>query len=192
MESRSMTDGTGSWSKRFIWTAIIQGGIVVGLTAVIVVGQAYFLKPEISRVIASGGAGTWFTFGYLIYISVGIIAVAVSAVFYHLLGTRSGSKIFGALAWAHLILMNVGISAAAGLMMYAGYIGGAAALPEAVGGEGLNPGQVHGLIAPFVEPIAVAILLILAGVISGGIGFVLAYKQNHEQEDDRNHHSRVK
>lgn len=84
METRSMTDSTSSWARRFIWTAIIQGAIIVGLTVVLVVGQASFLKPEISRVIASGGAGTWFTFGYLIYISVGVIAVAVSAVFYHL------------------------------------------------------------------------------------------------------------
>lgn len=76
--------------------------------------------------------------------------------------------------------MNIGTSAAAGLMMYAGYIGGASALPEAVGGEGLNPGQVHGLMAPFVEPIAVAILLIITGVISGGIGFLLAYRQKYE------------
>jgi hypothetical protein len=45
-------------------------------------------KPDIlfkNRVIASGGAGTWFTFGYLIYIVVGVIGVAVSAIFYHYL-----------------------------------------------------------------------------------------------------------
>jgi uncharacterized ion transporter superfamily protein YfcC len=41
------------------------------------------LKPEISRVIAAGGAGTWFTFGYIIYIVVGVIGVAVSALFYY-------------------------------------------------------------------------------------------------------------
>jgi hypothetical protein len=42
-----------------------------------------FLKPEISRVIAFGGAGTWFTFGYVVYIVLGVIGVAVSAIFYH-------------------------------------------------------------------------------------------------------------
>jgi len=175
-----MTDSTSSWTRRFIWAAIIQGAIIVGLTVVLVMGQASFLKPEISRVIAAGGAGTWFTFGYLIYISVGVIAVAVSAVFYHLLGPKNGPKIFRPLTWAHLILMNIGTSTAAGLMMYAGYIGGASALPEAVGGKGFDPGQVHSLMAPFVEPIAAAILVIIAGVIAGGIGFLLAYRQKYE------------
>lgn len=32
--------------------------------------------------IAGGGAGTWFTFGNVIYI-VGVIGVAVSSLFYH-------------------------------------------------------------------------------------------------------------
>ena len=33
--------------------------------------------------IAAGGAGTWFTFGYIMYIVVGFIGVAVSAIFYY-------------------------------------------------------------------------------------------------------------
>ena len=33
--------------------------------------------------IAGGGAGTLFTFGYVIYIVVGVIGVAVSSLFYH-------------------------------------------------------------------------------------------------------------
>ena len=49
--------------------AIIQGAIIVALTIFLVLSQISFLKPEISRVIASG---KWFTFGYLIYIVVGV------------------------------------------------------------------------------------------------------------------------
>jgi hypothetical protein len=37
------------------------------------------------------------------------------------------------LAWIHLLLMNFGTAAAMGMLMYAGYIGGAAMLPENVG-----------------------------------------------------------
>lgn len=62
--------------------AIIQGAIIVGLTVFLVLDQISILKPEVSRVIASGGAGTWFTFGYPSYILVGVIGVAVSSVFY--------------------------------------------------------------------------------------------------------------
>ena len=71
------------WTKRFIAAAIIQGAIIVSLTAFLVLTQISFLKPEISGVIAAGGAGTWFTFGYIIYIVVGVIGVAVSALFYY-------------------------------------------------------------------------------------------------------------
>jgi hypothetical protein len=60
------------WIKRFIG-AIIQGAIIVGLTAFLVLSQISILKPEVSRVIAAGGAGTWFTFGYITYIVVGVI-----------------------------------------------------------------------------------------------------------------------
>ena len=45
--------------------------------------QISLLKPEVSSVIAAGGAGTWFTFGYIMYIVVGVIGVAVSAIFYY-------------------------------------------------------------------------------------------------------------
>jgi uncharacterized ion transporter superfamily protein YfcC len=48
-----------------------------------VLSQISLLKPEVSRVIAAGGAGTWFTFGYIMYIVVGFIGVAVSAIFYY-------------------------------------------------------------------------------------------------------------
>lgn len=64
--------------------AIVQGAIVVGLTVFLMLGQISIIKPEVSRVIAGGGAGTWFTLGYFIYIIVGVIGVAVSSLFYHL------------------------------------------------------------------------------------------------------------
>lgn len=51
----------------------------------LVLGQISILKPEVSRVIASGGAGTWFTFGYLAYIVIGVMGIAISSAFYHYL-----------------------------------------------------------------------------------------------------------
>jgi hypothetical protein len=56
--------------------------IIVGLTIYLIPGQISLIKPEVSRVIAAGNAGTWFTFGYILYIVVGVIGVAVSALFY--------------------------------------------------------------------------------------------------------------
>lgn len=169
------------WTKRFAAAAIIQGAIIVALTIFLVLSQISFLKPEISRVIASGGAGTWFTLGYVIYIVVGVIGVAVSAIFYHIayhLGEQQyyeKNRIPRVLAWCHLLLMNVGIVAVAGMLMYAGYVAGAAMLPESVGGKGFDNAQAHEILSPFVEPISAAIFVLGIGVILGGIGFLLAH-----------------
>lgn len=176
-DSRQYVEGSSitlsnPWSRRFMFAAILQGAGMVGLTILLVIGQASFMKPEVSRVIAAGGAGTWFTFGYLIYLIVGVIGVAVSAVFYGL-----GTKFSTILAYLHLILMNVGIAFAAGLLMYVGYVGGAASLPPDVGGSGLDSGQVHEIIVPFVVPIAVSILVVTLGTVLGGLGYLLAYRR---------------
>jgi hypothetical protein len=80
------------------------------------------------------------------------------------------------LAWSHLILMIVGITGATGMLMYAGCISGAAMLPLSVGGKGFNQGQVHEILAPFVEPISATILMLVLGVLLGGIGFLIMYK----------------
>jgi hypothetical protein len=169
------------WTRRFIGAAIIQGAIIVGLTVFLVLSQISILKPELSRVIAAGGAGTWFTFGYVMYIVVGVVGTAVSALFYYYIERVMGRDysrhaIAKAMAWIHLLLMNVGTIAAMGMLMYAGYIGGAVMLPKIVGGSGLSAAQAHEILAPYVEPISVAILVLAGGVLAGGIGFLLAYK----------------
>jgi hypothetical protein len=173
--------GSSPWTKRFISAAIIQGAIIVALTAFLVLSQISFLKPEISRVIAAGGAGTWFTFGYIIYIVVGVIGVAVSALFYYYIERvlekqYNTTRVAKALAWGHLVLMNVGTTTATSMLMYAGYVSGAAILPLSVGGKAFNQGQAHEILAPFVEPISITILLLVLGVLLGGIGFLLMYK----------------
>jgi hypothetical protein len=181
MNRSKLTEPNSVWARRFMAAAIVQGAVIVGLTIFLVLGQISIIKPEVSRVIAGGGAGTWFTFGYITYIVVGVIGVAVSSLFYHYLGGGTGrqggfGRASNALGWVHLILMNVGITAAAAMMMLAGYQGGAAMLPPASGGLGLNAGQAHEIMSPYVEPISVSILVLMAGVIAGGVGFLMAYR----------------
>jgi hypothetical protein len=178
------------WTKRFIVAAIVQGAIIVGLTAFLVLGQISFLKPEVSRVIAGGGAGTWFTFGYIIYIVVGVIGVAVSALFYYYLEDvlkkqYNASRLAKGLAWGHLFLMNIGTTAAAGMLMYAGYVSGAAMLPLSVGGKGFTQEQAHQILAPFVVPISGAILILTLGALLGGIGFLLMYRTKRTENNDQ-------
>jgi hypothetical protein len=164
------------WTRRFIGAAIIQGAIIIVLTVFLILSQISILKPEVSRVMAAGGAGTWFTFGYLMYVIVGVIGVAVSSLFYYYLEKVIGinysrSIIAKIMAWIHLLLMNIGTTSAMGLLMYVGYIGGAATLPKVVGGGGLNE-----ILMPFVGPISVTILVLVAGVLAGGIGFLIMYR----------------
>lgn len=173
---------TGGWTSKFIVAAIVQGAIMVGLTLFLILGDSTgILIPQISRVIASGGAGTWFTFGYTMYIVVGIMGVAVSAVFYHYLEQVKGKNyqdtLSKMLASLHLVLMNVGIFVSMGMMMYVGYVGGGSMLPQAVGGMGYDSGHAHELMAPFVEPIGIFILVLLAGILAGGLGFIIAYRK---------------
>src|SRR6188472_548592 len=170
------------WTRRFITAAIVQGAIVVGLTVFIILGEISILEPGVSRVIAGGGAGTWFTLGYIMYIVVGVIGVAVSALFYLYIERvlkkqykdHKGARV---LAWIHLILMNMGTTVAMGMLMLAGYTGGAAMLPTSVGGLGFNAGQAHEILAPYVEPIAIAVLVLIFGIICGGIGFIVVNRK---------------
>jgi hypothetical protein len=87
--------------------------------------------------------------------------------------TYGNGIIAKALAWGHLILMNVGTAAISCMMMYAGYVSGAVMLPVSAGGKGFNELQAHQILGPFVVPISVAILVIMLGVILGGIEFLL-------------------
>ena len=68
-----------------------------------------------SIVIASGGAGTWFTFGYLMYVIVGVIGVAVSSLFYYYLEKVIGINYFRSIIAKHLLLMDIGTASAMGL-----------------------------------------------------------------------------
>ena len=164
------------WSNRFIWAAIIQGLAATLATIPIVLP---WIKPAVSMVMAGGSAGTWFTVGYLSYVTVGVIAVAVTALFYQHFEVSLGKPYKGIsndLAWIHLILMNVGVAAAAGLLMYGGYFGGAALLPVAEGGLGQTAGWVHvNILSPLVNPVGYAIIITGIGVLAGGLGFLVNY-----------------
>ncbi len=164
------------WSNRFIWAAIIQGLAATLLTVPIVLP---WVTPSVAMVIAGGSAGTWFTVGYLSYIMVGVIAVAVTALFYHHFEVDMGKPYKGAanyLAWIHFILMNVGVAAAAYMLMYGGYFGGAALLATSEGGLGMTTGWVHvHILSGLVDPIGYAIIAAGLGVFAGGIGYFVNY-----------------
>lgn len=177
---------TSKWAGRFIFAAIIQGLIATVVTAYFVLGQALgFLVPEFSRVIAFGSAGNWFTVGYLSYLIVGVVGVAVTALFYYYIEFSLGKPYSGVgnvLAWIHLVFMNIGVLGASLMMMIGGYQAGAAMLPVEVGGKGWNPGQVHTNIfygIPLGYPAWVTIFIIIlgVGVLLGGLGYIITWRR---------------
>ncbi len=115
--------------------------------------------------------------GYILYLTVGVIAVAVTALFYFYFEGVMGKVYHGLpslLAWGHYILMNVGVAGSMLLMIYGGYIAGYDATPVAEGGLGYTDLQIHITDLSKVEnPIGALVLIAAIGVILGGLGFII-------------------
>jgi hypothetical protein len=170
----------GKWAGRFIWAAIAQGAIVAVLTVLIVEPWSFFgVKSYFSpaMVVAGGGGGTWLFTGYVLYLVVGVVAVAVTAIFYFYIEDVMGKAYEGLtnyLAWAHYILMNVGVAGAMLLMVWGGWVAGYAAAAVSQGGLGYTDEQIHvKYLSQLVEPIGLLVLLVALGVVLGGLGFVI-------------------
>ena len=177
----SSTRVQSKWAGRFIWAAVIQGLLATVATVLVldplqyITGNADYYSP--ARVIASNGAGTWFFTGYISYLVVGVVAMAVTALFYLYIEGIQGKVYKGftnILAWGHLLLMNVGVAGSMFLMMYGGYLAGWASAPASSGGEGLNAGQIHvQILGGLTDPIGGLILLAAAGALMGGLGYLI-------------------
>lgn len=176
-----MAEAASVWARRFIVTALIQGAIMFALTmALLIVDVIAFIdsgsgltSPEL--VIASGFAGTWFTIGYLGYLIVPVVGSGLSALFYHYLEVVMNHPYAGGrryLAWAHLLLGNVLLSAALALMMYGGYAGAAAM----IGGQTAT--WVHdNILGGLTAPISTLFIVGALGPLLGGIGFYLQFRE---------------
>lgn len=174
----------GKWAGRFIWAAVIQGLLAVIVTILITEPWTYlnmnsYYSP--SKVIAGGGAGTWLFTGYISYLVVGVVATAVTAVFYFYIEDVLGKVYRGLtdyLAWAHLVFMNVGVAGAMFLMIWGGYTAGVAQAPVSSGGGGLSGGDIHvQILGQLVNPIGGLILLAALGALLGGLGYILAERK---------------
>lgn len=165
------------WVDRFIIAAIIQGALVTGMALVIVVFQVTNSQINIIQFLSLSFDGTakWFFLGIIFHLII-ILAVAVTALFYsHLEITlkKEFSKKSKALAYIHLVGMNVGGAGAMMIMTYAGLAGTGLI---SVFTEGKLGPKYPAIMDSFIEPIGGFIALLAIGVICGGIGFVIAYR----------------
>jgi hypothetical protein len=171
------------WANRFIIAAIVQGALAAGLTGYLLAsGIGWLGGVAASKIVAGGGAGMWLTIGYMMYIILGPIAIAVTALFYQHLETGLQTAYTGwtrLMAWGHILLMNIGVVGATWLMMNAGFLGGSAAQPISQGGLGWTSLQVHANIMQYYPPyIAVFIAIAIAGAFLGGLGFVIIWRRS--------------
>jgi hypothetical protein len=165
----------------FLYAAMIQGAVAALVTFLGAFGDQLGLYPVgVGHVIAGGEAGQWFIMGYVMYVIVGVVAMAVTSLFYFYIETVLGKAYTGAakaFSWVHLVFANVGVAGAAILSMIGGYLGGAGMVPTSEGGQGWTTGQVHVHVLQFyTTPIAAFLLLALIGFSLGGLGYILAMR----------------
>lgn len=175
------TKGTSKMAGLFLYAAMIQGAIAVVITFLGALGNEIGLLPMgVSYAIAGGSAGTWFVMGYLTYLIVGVVAMAVTSIFYNFIESVQGRPYKGAakgLSWIHLAFGNIGVAGAALLAMWGGYWGAVAMAPTSEGGLGGTAYTAHVMaLGPLEYPITGFLILAVIGFLAGGIGYLIAMR----------------
>ena len=166
-----------TWGNRFIAAAIVQGGIMTSM-ALSMVGSQFVLANKLNVIqflsLSFEGPAKWFFLGIMFYL-IFIVAIAVTAVFYIHLEVNLKRKISGklnALAWVHLVGMNIGGPLATILMIFAG-LSGSGIISIFTEGK-VGPQNVE-VLNTLVTPIAFSIGILSIGVICGGLTYTLTY-----------------
>lgn len=164
----------------FLYAAIIQGAVAAVITFLGAFGDQIGLLPvSVARVIAGGSAGSWFNMGYLTYLIVGVIGMAVTSLFYLFIEAVQGKPYNGSpkvLSWIHLVLGNLGVAGAALAAMWGGYWAAVAMAPTNVGGLGGTTAAAHLVLVTVEQPIAVFLALGLVGFFAGGLGYLISMR----------------
>src|SRR5919197_3288664 len=188
MSSSPLSSSVSVWGNRFIISAIIQGAIIPGFTIMVVSIQVLF-SSSINIIqflsLSFEGPAKWFFLGYIFYIIL-VVAIAVTATFYHHLEIDMRKSIHGfksVLAWIHLVGMNVGGAATTLTIIFAGLMGSGILSVITSGASSSSVTQLQpnvGIMVQFISPISAFAGLLSIGVISGGVTYITTYLQKSD------------
>jgi hypothetical protein len=151
------------------------------LLAAFLIGLPSLVASLAATILAAPAAGfveLAALFGFFaMYVVVGVVGVALTALLYHHIEVVMGKTYRGVanlFAWVHLVLMNIGIAGATWTMIYAGWWGDLALGPPSEGGLGWTLDQVAAqILARFLMPVGLGLLLTGIGALAGMIGFLI-------------------
>src|SRR5438046_9678794 len=115
-----MEPTSSRWAGRFIGMTFALGGVAWVIFALLVLGNVlagmgnFALGPASSRIVAGGGAGSWFTMGILAYLIVAVGGTGFTAFFYQPIDGTMGSALVGGRNIAALIHLTLGSLGSAG------------------------------------------------------------------------------
>lgn len=167
------------WTNRFIICAIVQGAVITGLTLAFVASQMLTSGTNIIQFLSLSfeGPAKWFFLGYIFYMTL-VVAIAATAVFYNHLEVGIGRQIKGfrsALAWIHIVGMNVGGAATTITLIFAG-LAGSGILSFILARTGpVQPNTA--IMDQFVPLIAAFTGLLSIGLLAGGLAYITTYLQ---------------
>ena len=167
-----------------MWAAAAHGFIAAGLgllLAVALVSSPSLSAVEVATIIRIPSAGfveLAALFGFFaMYIVVGVVGIALTALLYYHVEVVMGKMYDGMVnlfAWIHFLLMNTGIVGATWPMIYTGFWGDIAVGPPSQGGLGWSLDQVAAqILAQFLMPVGLGLLLTGIGALAGMIGFLI-------------------
>jgi hypothetical protein len=166
------------WSDRFLAWAFAQGAIAFGGLGLLLY-LAVATTPGPARVVAGGGAGTWFTIGCLAFALVAVLGIGLSALFYHHIEVTLKRPYKGwrnLCGWAHLLAGGGATSVGALLAASSGLEAGIAALPVSAGGGGRDFAYIHAnILGPVTIPLAILMFVGLIGFFAGGVGYFASW-----------------
>lgn len=157
------------WCKRFVVASVIHGlGIAIWSGLFLLDGIGITLN--MSRIIAGGSVGTWFTLGYLLYFITGCVGMGVQGAIYYFVTKLSKRDLYSEkLALSHFVLMNIAIVGATWMLAIVGFKGGTLLL------EGKTAAEIHPQIVMYVSPIGYCIIVGVIAAIIGALNVLMSF-----------------